>query len=64
MKSEDLYIKNIENGIRAIRMGTKEPKDVNVGYNLTKLKPLNEGMYDELLKKYKNVMEDYNKRKK
>lgn len=64
MKSEDLYIKNIENGIRAIRMGTKEPKDVNVGLNLAKLKPLNEGMHDDLLKKYKNVMEDYNKRKK
>lgn len=64
MKSEDLYIKNIENGIRAIRLGTKEPKDVNVGINLTKLKPLNEGMHDELLKKYKNVIEDYNKRKK
>jgi hypothetical protein len=63
MKSEDLHIKNIENGIRAIRMGTKEPKDANVGIHLNKLKPLNEGMYEELLQKYKNVVEDYNKRK-
>ena len=64
MSSEDLYIKNIENAIRALRIGSKEPKDLNVGHNFTKLKPLNEGMHDDLMGKYKTALEVYNKKKK
>lgn len=64
MKSEDLYIKNIENAIRSLKFTTKEPKDLNVGFNLTKLKPLNEGMHDELMTKYKTALEVYNKQTK
>ena len=59
MALEDLLIKNIENGIRGIRLGTKNPKDVKVGYNLNRLSKVNEGMFDEYLKKYKNVLKDY-----
>ena len=56
---EDTYIENIENGIRAIRLGTKKPDETNVGYNLNRLKPLNPGMYDDLIAKYKNALQDY-----
>lgn len=62
--SEDLYIKNIENAIRALKFRTKEPKDLNVGTNFTKLKSLNEGMHDELMGKYKTALEVYNKQTK
>jgi hypothetical protein len=60
---EEILIKRIEAAIRAIRMGTKEPKDVNPAANFEKLKPLNLGMYEELIGKYKNVMTDYNNKK-
>ena len=62
MKSEDLYIKNIENGIRAIRMNTKKPADVgaSISAQFTKLKAVNEGMHDDLMVKYKNVVKDFN----
>jgi hypothetical protein len=63
MRHEDLYIKQIENGIRAIRIGTKEPKDTKLTGFFDKLKPLNEGMYLDLLQKYKNVVNDFNKNK-
>lgn len=59
---EDLYIKNINNGIRAIRLGTKSPQEANIGSQLNKLKPLNEGMYDELMNNYKAVLKDYNEK--
>ena len=63
MSTEDIYIKNIENGIRSIRLGSKTPQEANVNSNLQKLKMVNEGMYDELNKKYVNVVKDYNNRK-
>jgi hypothetical protein len=56
---EDTYIENIENGMRAIRLGTKKPEDTNIGFNLNKLKPLNPGMYDDLIKRYKEVLNQY-----
>lgn len=63
MGSEDLYIKNIKNGIRGIRLGTKTPETANIGSQFTKLKPLNEGMYLELMNDYKKVVADYNLKK-
>lgn len=62
MSMEDLYIRNIENGIRGIRLGSKTPADANVGSPLNKLKALNPGMHDDLMAKYKNVVEEYNKK--
>lgn len=61
--AEDLYVKNIENAIRSIRLGSKEPKDTRIGVNLNALKKLNEGLYEELILEYKMVFEDYKKRK-
>lgn len=60
MSLEDLLINNIENGIRGIRLGTKKPNEVKVGYNLNRLSKINEGMFEDYLNKYKNVLRDYN----
>ncbi len=55
---EELLIKNIQNGIRGIRLGTKTAADANVGVNLNKLKVINEGMYQEWLKKYVDCLNE------
>jgi len=62
LTSEELYIKNIENSIRAIKLGTKTPEETGVGFNLNKLKMVNEPMFDELIAKYKKALEDYKKK--
>ena len=62
LSSEDLYIKNVKNAIRAIKLGTKKPEDTNVGFNLNKLKTVNEPMYDDLLNDYKAVLIEYKKK--
>ncbi len=54
--TEELCIKKIESGIRAIRNKTKKPEDANCGYFLKKLKVLNEGIHDDLMNNYKAVM--------
>jgi len=61
MGAEETYIKNIINGIRALRLRTKTPSEVNVGSNLNRLKMVNEGMYDEYLAKYTKALKEYNK---
>jgi hypothetical protein len=62
---EELLIKQIENGIRAVRMGNKKPVDVtsDVNNKLERLKKLNEGMATDLNKKFISVVIDYNNRK-
>jgi len=60
---EEVYIKAIESGIRAIRLGTKSPAEAKLSQTFEKLKKLNEGMAAELMEKYKNVVKDYNNRK-
>jgi len=62
MITEEIYIKNIENGIRALKLRTKTPSETQVGVFLNKLKGLNIGMYEELLEKYKEALEDYKKK--
>ncbi len=62
MSGEQIYIKNIENAIRAIKLGSKSPSEVNVSANLTRLKSVNEGMALDLMQKYKAVVDDYNKK--
>ena len=57
-----MTIKKIEAGIRAIRLGTKSPKEAQIGGALNKLKEVNEGMHEDLIKAYKNVIEDYKKK--
>jgi hypothetical protein len=61
MSSEDICIRKAKAGTTAIKNGTKTPQEAEVGKFLNRLKPLNEGMYDELLTEYKAVMELYNK---
>jgi hypothetical protein len=62
MTTEEIHIKNIENGIRALKLRTKTPSETQVGVFLNKLKGLNIGMYEELLEKYKEALEDYKKK--
>ena len=63
MSCEELYVRHIENGIRAIKMGTKNPKEANVGVHLNRLKLVNLGLYEDLLRKYSNVVKDYKNRR-
>lgn len=63
MSGEETCIKNIENGIRALKLGTKSPSEINIGIYLNKLKTLNIGMYEDYLKKYKIALEEYKKRR-
>lgn len=58
MSSEEHYIKNTENAIRTLRLGTKDKSEAMkvVGFNLNKLKLVNEGMYLDLLDKYKDSL--------
>lgn len=65
MTTEDIYIRKIEAHTRAIRMGTKKPVEVaqDIASAFARLKPLNEGMHDELMSKYKKVLEDSKNRK-
>jgi len=58
---EEICIQKIESGIRAIKNGSKTPKEANCGFSFSKLKPLNEGMHDDLMNDYKAVMVQYNK---
>lgn len=57
---EELVLKKIECGIRGIRLGTKNPEDVNMGLYLNRLREINDGLYDDYLEKYKRVMKMYN----
>lgn len=56
---EDTYIENIENAIRAIRLGTKKPQDTSAGFNLNRLKEVNPGMHEDLMKQYKAALLEY-----
>jgi hypothetical protein len=58
---QEIYIKRIEGGIRAIKGGRKTPKTAEVGKWLNKLKPLNLPMYEDKLTEYTTVVRDYNK---
>ena len=62
MSAEQTYIKNIENGIRAIKLGNKKPQEVNINGQLERLKVVNEGMAKDLNDKYITVVTEFNKR--
>jgi len=59
MTGEDIYLKNIIDAMRAIRLGKKTPKESNIGRNLNKLKEVNIGLYEDYLEQYKKVLADY-----
>jgi hypothetical protein len=56
---EERLIANIRNGIRAIKLGLKTPKEASIGTQFTRLKELNKPMYDELLNDYTAVVNEY-----
>ncbi len=58
VKTEDLLIKTIENGIRAVHLGTW-PNDTKAPYALSKLKDSNYGLYLDMLNKFNNATKDY-----
>ena len=60
---EEIYVARVEAGIRSIRMGSKNPNQAQVPVWLNKLRLVNDGLYDDLFQKYKNVLKDYEKRK-
>lgn len=51
---QEQLIKKITGGIMGIKNGTKEPKDV--APHLNRLKEINEGMYQDYLKKYTEAL--------
>jgi hypothetical protein len=53
---EQQLIKKITGGLFGIKIGTKSPKEVAVLLN--KLKPINPGMYEDFLEKYKKLIVD------
>lgn len=60
--TEELCIKKIRSGMIGIKSDKITPKDANCGYFFKQLKPLNEGMYEDLISEYKIVMKKYNER--
>ena len=57
---EELLIKKIEAGIRKIRFGTTTPEEAKLGSLFNKLKPINPGMYEDLLNNYKSLLQKTN----
>jgi len=58
---EDVYVSNIKNAIRALKLRTKTPAETKAGVNLKLLKEVNEPLYDELFIQYKEALEIYKK---
>ena len=59
---EEIYVRNIENGIRGIHCGTKKPEDLSVHTDLKKLQSINDGLYEDLCDKYYNTLDSYRKK--
>ena len=59
---EECYVRKIECGIRSIKLGNKKPEDVQLRKAFDKLRTVNDGLCDDLLTKYDNVMKAYQKK--
>lgn len=59
MTIEETYVKHIENGIRAIKLGSKKPEDVNLESYFKKLKTINDGLCDDLIERYDDIVRKY-----
>jgi len=57
--TEDLLITQIENGIRGIKLGTKQPQQIEMDKWFNRLEMLNKSMCDELLIKYHTMVNQY-----
>jgi hypothetical protein len=60
---EEIYVKNIEAGIRSLDFGTKRPHEVNINKDLAKLSMINEGLFDDLQNKYSEILEKIERKK-
>ncbi len=61
LTTSELYIQKIEGFTRSIKLGSKTPTEVapQISSFFDKLKPLNDGMHEELMGKYKKVVADW-----
>ncbi len=57
---EELLIKQIEAGIRALKLRTKTPQELALNLRLEKLKAINLPMYEDLQTKYVVAVNNYN----
>jgi hypothetical protein len=57
---EELYILRIENGIRAIKMRTKTPEQVDVSSQFKRLQLVNKNMYEDLKEKHFKAVSNFN----
>lgn len=63
MGIEKIYIKKIEGVIRGVRIGTKNPEEVNIHLLLNGLKKINEGLADDYLDEYVEIVRKLNNQK-
>ena len=63
MGIEKIYIKKIEGAIRGVRIGTKNPEEVNIHLLLNGLKKINEGLADDYLDEYVEIVRKLNNQK-
>ena len=63
MGIERIYIKKIEGVIRGVRMGTKNPEEVNIHLLLNGLKKINEGLAEDYLDEYVEIVRKLNNQK-
>jgi hypothetical protein len=63
MGIEKIYIKKIEGAIRGVRIGTKNPEEVNIHLLLNGLKKINEGLAEDYLDEYIEIVRKLNNQK-
>jgi hypothetical protein len=63
MGIEKIYIKKIEGVIRGVRIGTKNPEEVNIHLLLNGLKKINEGLAEDYLDEYIEIVRKLNNQK-
>ena len=59
MGIEELCIRKIESGIRALKFKSKKPSELNLSKYFEKLKKINEGMHDDLFERYRGELKFY-----
>lgn len=52
---EELILKKVNCGIRAVKLGTKTPEEARVGYWLNRLKEINSVWYEECFENYLKI---------
>ena len=59
--TQEIAIKKIEGGLRGLKFGTKTLHTAEIDKWLDKLRPLNQGMYEELQAKYTEIIKKLQK---